>query len=162
MNIEACHLERTSPFEKLPKTLAIAHNIISKYRAQQAITMEGFLLQEGGDVEGSIQRRFFKLQGNHMLGYHEMSRQAKVDINLLKVVDVFGPGDVPKEGERNLTDLVLFSGCFHLVFDNGERIAFSTESAAEEAEWFNKIKDVVDLNRCHQPWVKYFNQNYLI
>lgn len=162
LNIEACHLERTSPFEKLPKTLAIAHNIISKYRAQQAITKEGFLLQEGGDVEGSIQRRFFKLQGNNMLGYHEMSRQAKVDINLLKVVNVFGPGDVPKEGERNLTDLVLFSGCFHLVFDNGERIAFSTESAEEEAEWFNKIKDVVDLNRCHQPWVKYFNQNYLI
>lgn len=162
LKVEACHLERTSPLEKFPITLAIAQNIISKYKTQQAISKEGYLLQEGGDLQGGIQRRFFKLQGINMLGYHEITGQPKVDINLLKVVNVFGPGDMPKEGERNLTDLVLFSGCFHLIFDNGEKIAFSPESAAEEAEWSSKIKDVIDLNRCHQPWVKNFAQNFSI
>ncbi|QLQ79044.1 hypothetical protein HG537_0B03910 [Torulaspora globosa] len=159
LNIKACYLERTSPFEKFPKTLQIARNIISKYKQQQAIFKEGYMLQEGGDVQNNIQRRFFKLQGNNMLGYHEITKQPKLAINLLKVVRVFGPGDVPKEGERNLTDLVLFSGCFHLVFDNEERITFSTESPKDGEEWYNKISEVVSLNRCHQPWVKYFHQS---
>lgn len=162
LRLEACHLERTSPLEKFPKTLAIAHNIVSEYRKQQSISKEGFLLQEGGDIQGGIQRRFFKLQGSNMLGYHERTRQPKIDINLLKVIDIFGPGDIPKEGERNLTDLVLFSGCFHLIFDNGEKIAFSSEAADEETDWCEKIKTVIDLNRCHQPWVKYLNHNSLI
>lgn len=159
LNIEACYLERTSPLERFPKTLKIARSIISKYMQQQAIFKEGYMLQEGGDVQNNIQRRFFRLQGNNILGYHEITRQPKLAINLLKVLRVFGPGDIPKEGERNLTDLVLFSGCFHLVFDNEERITFSTESPKDGEDWCNKIREVVSLNRCHQPWVKYFHQS---
>ncbi|QLL31531.1 hypothetical protein HG536_0B03950 [Torulaspora globosa] len=159
LNIEACYLERTSPLEKFPKTLQIARSIISKYMQQQAIFKEGYMLQEGGDVQSNIQRRFFRLQGNNMLGYHEITRQPKLAVNLLKVVKVFGPGDIPKGGERNLTDLVLFSGCFHLVFDNEERITFSTESPKDGEDWCNKISEVISLNRCHQPWVKYFHQS---
>lgn len=158
LHVEACYLERTSHLEKFPKTLEIARNIISKYNQQQAIFKEGYMLQEGGDVQSNIQRRFFKLQGNNMLGYHEITGQPKLAINLLKVVRVFGPGDVPKEGERNLTDLVLLSGCFHLVFDNDEKITFSTETAEDGEDWCNKIQEVVSLNRCHQPWVKFFHQ----
>lgn len=161
--IEACYLARTSPWEKFPKTLDIAHNIIAKYKMQQSISKEGYLLQDGGDVQGRIQRRFFKLEGNCMFGYHEITKQPKVVINLLKVVKVVGPGDVPKDSERNLTDLVLFGGCFHLIFDNDEKITLSTESATgDNDDWYTKIKSVVELNKCHQPWVKHLCENSIL
>lgn len=159
LHVEACYLERTSPLEKFPKTLEIAQNIISKFNLQQSIYKEGHMLQEGGDVQSTIQRRFFKLQGNNMIGYHDITMQPKLTINLLKVVRVFGPGDIPRQGERNLTDLVLLSGCFHLVFDNDEKITFSTESAQDGEDWCRKINHVVSLNKCHQPWVKYSHQS---
>lgn len=161
--IEACYLARSSPLERFPKTMVIAQSIITRYKMQQSISKEGYLLQDGGDVQGRIQRRFFKLQGTSIFGYHEITKQAKVVINLLKVVKVVGPGDVPKDTERNLTDLVLFGGCFHLIFDNDEKITLSTESATgDNNEWYTKIKSVVELNKCHQPWVKHLCENSIL
>lgn len=160
---DTCYLARSSPLERFPKTLVIAQSIIARYKMQQSISKEGYLLQDGGDVQGRIQRRFFKLQGTSMFGYHEITKQAIVVINLLKVVKVVGPGDVPKDTERNLTDLVLFGGCFHLIFDNDEKITLSTESATgDNNEWYTKIKSVVELNKCHQPWVKHLCENSIL
>ncbi|QLG71471.1 hypothetical protein HG535_0B05130 [Zygotorulaspora mrakii] len=162
LNMEMCYLERSAPLEKFPKTLQIAHNIVKKFQTQQAITKEGFMLQEGGDVHSRIQRRYFKLQGNNMVGYHEITREPKVDINLLKVVNVFEPGNIPREGERNLTDLVLFGGSIRLTFENGEEIYFNSDTERDTESWYQVLRDVVDLNQCHQPWVKQLHEFTLL
>lgn len=158
LSVGACYLERSSALENFPRTLSIARSIAAKFKDQQSITKEGSLLQEGGDVQGRLKRRFFKLRGCNLIGFHEISMEPKVDINLLKVTEVIGPGDVPKEGARNLTDLVLFGGCIHLVFANEEEIVLNSDMKEDTELWYQALRNVVDLNKCHQPWVKQFNE----
>lgn len=164
LKIDTCYLARSSALEKFPKTLGIARGIMSKYKAQQNISMEGYLFQNGGDVSENTTRRFFKLKGNQLTGYHEVTRKAKIIINLLKVVEVVGPSDDSSFSELELKKQQNgFQGCFHLVFANGESITFDTEfSTDEKYDWFRKVKRVVDLNKSHQPWVKAFYENSII
>ncbi|CDH16516.1 uncharacterized protein ZBAI_08304 [Zygosaccharomyces bailii ISA1307] len=164
LKIDTCYLARSSALEKFPKTLAIARGIMSKYKAQQNISMEGYLFQNGGDVSENITRRFFKLKGNQLTGYHEVTKKAKIIINLLKVIEVVGPSDDSGFSESELMKQQNgFQGCFHLVFANGESITFDTEfSTDEKYDWFRKVKRVVDLNKSHQPWVKAFYENSII
>lgn len=159
LKMEACYLARSSALEKFPKTLAVARGIVSKYKAQQNIFMEGYLLQKGGDVSDNTARRFFKLQGNQLVGYHEITRKAKIVINLLKVIEVAGPSDGPSALESDAEQTGEYQGCFHLEFANGETIMFDTEfSTDEKYDWYRKVKRVVDLNKSHQPWVKAFHE----
>ncbi|CAI4950016.1 CRE_collapsed_G0031420.mRNA.1.CDS.1 [Saccharomyces cerevisiae] len=157
LDVEACFLERTSAFEQFPKQFSLVNKIVSKYKLQQNIYKEGYLLQDGGDLKGKIENRFFKLHGSQLSGYHEISRKAKIDINLLKVTKVLRNEDIQADngGQRNFTDWVLFNECFQLVFDDGERITFNAECSNEEkSDWYNKLQEVVELNVFHQPWVK--------
>ena len=161
LDVEACFLKRTSAFEQFPKTLSLVNKIISKYKLQKNIYKEGYLLQDGGDLNGKIESRFFKLHGSQLSGYHEISKKAKIDINLLKVTEVLCNEDIQtKDGERrNFTEWVLFNECFQLVFDDGERITFNADCSNEEKnDWYNKLKEVVELNAFHQPWVKNFGE----
>ncbi|QHS74318.1 Bud4p [Saccharomyces paradoxus] len=165
LNVEACFLGRTSAFEQFPKQFSLVRKIISKYKLQQNIYKEGYLLQDGGDLKGKIENRFFKLHGSQLSGYHEISRKAKIDINLLKVTKVLHNEDIQADdgGQRNFTDWVLFNECFQLVFDDGERITFNAECSNEEkSDWYNKLQEVVELNVFHQPWVKKYCEKLAI
>ncbi|GAV56193.1 hypothetical protein ZYGR_0BA00990 [Zygosaccharomyces rouxii] len=160
LQLETCYLSRSSALEKFPKSLAIARGIMSKYKSQQSISKEGYLMQEGGDLGNDTARRFFKLQGNKLIGYHEVTRKAKIIVNLLKVSDVKGLADTNNE---TFNEDLGAQNCFHLVFANEETITFDTEfSTDEKYDWFIKLKRVVDLNKSHQPWVKAFHENFII
>lgn len=160
LRLDACYLSRSSALEKFPKSLDIARGIMSKYRTQQGISKEGYLLQGGGDLDNEIVRRFFKLQGNKLIGYHEVTRKAKIIVNLLKVSDVVG---VTNANGENSNEALGAQSCFRLVFTDKETITFDTEySTDEKYDWFTKLKHVVDLNKSHQPWVKTFHENFVI
>lgn len=164
LNIKACYFQRLSNLEKFPSTMKKAHEIVKKYRHQQDIKMEGFLLQEGGDVKSQMKNRYFKLHGNELIGYHEVTMKPKIHINLLKVVKIVGKDDIVtnRDAVRNFTAWVLMNDCFQLVFDDGEVITFSAESSHEEKQqWYAKLKEVTELNAFHQPWVKRFSDNLI-
>ncbi|KAJ9573086.1 PH domain profile [Nakaseomyces glabratus] len=165
LKVKGCFLERVSNDEKFPVSLKKAKSIVEKYRSQQDITKEGYLLQEGGDLSSQMKNRFFKLNGVELVGYHEVSMKPKIRINMLKVVKVIGKDDVVtgKDNVKNFTTWVLMNDCFQLVFDDGEVITFSDESSlADEQSWYMKLKEVVELNAFHQPWVKRFSENMII
>lgn len=166
LKIDACYLSRTSELESLPKSLSIARKVVEKYRRQAEIEMEGYLLQEGGDVGDILTNRYYKLKGIELIGYHEISMAPKININLLNVVQVLHKSDILSEDEkndnqrRNITDILLFNESFQLVFADGERITLVTDSTSDTPDaWYHKLKEVVDLNCFHQPWVKKFNES---
>ncbi|SCU98189.1 LADA_0H11188g1_1 [Lachancea dasiensis] len=162
IQIEMCFLPRTSQLEKFPKTLKLAHDIVNKYSEQQDTKFEGFLWQEGGDIDGMLQKRYFVLNGTQLVAHHEITRKPQAMINLLKVVSVVGEGKLTEtavQRVRNFTDVVLFSECFKLIFENGEVINLDAESADDKNTWTNLLSHVVDLNKFHQPWVKHVLNN---
>lgn len=160
LKLDTCYLARSSSLEKFPKSLAIARGIMTKYTSQQSISKEGYLMQKGGDLGKDIVRRFFKLQGNNLVGYHEVTRKAKIIINLLKVSDVIGPTEVRNE---DFNEDLASQSSFHLIFANKETITFDTEfSTDEKYDWYRNVKYVVELNKSHQPWVKAIHENFII
>ncbi|CCH62909.1 hypothetical protein TBLA_0I02510 [Henningerozyma blattae CBS 6284] len=160
LKFAGCYLERTSKDERFPRSIKYAKTIVEKYRCQQRIFKTGYLLQEGGDVTANIQRKYFKLQGTSLVGYHEVTRTANIIINLLKVSKVLNSDDVAQEEGRNFTNTVLFGDCVQLVFEDGEAITLNTEGrqANGKNDWYDKLKEIVSLNICHQPWVKQFSE----
>ncbi|CUS22173.1 LAQU0S04e09868g1_1 [Lachancea quebecensis] len=162
ISLEMCFLPRTSKHEKFPKTLKLAHDVVERFNEQQRISFQGFLWQEGGDVECSLQKRFFVLKGTQLVAHHEITKKPQALINLLKVVSVVGEGKITEDNikkVRNFTDIVLFSECFKLIFENGEVINLDAESAELKSKWTELLTRVVELNKFHQPWVKHFSNN---
>ncbi|AGO13575.1 AaceriAGL306Cp [[Ashbya] aceris (nom. inval.)] len=157
--VEMCYLPRTSLFEKFPKTLQIARRVVNKYKEQKAITMEGFMWQEGGDTE-ILKRRYFTLSGTQLVAHHEITKKPKAMINLLRVEKLLTEDEISREmlssSSRCFTDLVLLHECFVLFFENGEEIMFNPDTKTEKLEWIEKLRKVIELNRFHQPWVKQF------
>lgn len=160
ISLNACYLKRTSSFERFPKTLKLVNDMVNKLKLKNSITKEGFLLQEGGDIQGPLQKRYFKLTGSSLVGYHEVSRKPKVNINLLKAVDVIDNNDFKRPGGRDFTNLILFGESFKVIFDDGEVISFSSDTSTDETrDWYNKMKESLALNIVHQPWVKEMIKN---
>lgn len=153
----AAFFPRTAAEEALPATWARAQRIAEGYARQQAVRMEGFLLQDGGDARaGVLCRRWFELRGSALIGCHEVSRRPQLSVNLLNVVRVVSGAE--STGERNFsnfTDQILLSECLQLVFANGEVITFNVEGGdAVRDQWCAALTESVTYNVAHQPWVK--------
>ena len=158
LRIKVSHISRTSKDEILPSSLRVANQILEKYKKQQNITKCGYMVQDGGDLSGKIQRRYYELNGNVLTACHETSHKPQLLINLLNVKTVAGYDNYNEDDQRkftNFTDMILLNECIQLVFDNGEVISFNVEGGEEEkSDWFMKINEVIQLNVAHQPWVK--------
>ncbi|CAL9728671.1 bud site selection protein 4 [Monosporozyma unispora] len=155
--------KRSSSLESFPSTLKNAIAMAQKYKKQQEIKKEGFLVQDGGDLNGMIEKRFFKLHGTELVGYHERSMKPKININLLNVKDITSTleeKDSNGKAVRNFTNLFLFGECFTLLFNNNESISFNCQlSGKDTREWYSTLKEVIDLNVTHQPWIKKLAQD---
>lgn len=159
LKLSGCFLERTSDAETFPSSFKIVNAIVNKYRHQHNISKEGYLFQEGGDVDGNPKRRWFKLQGTSLIGYHDLTREVSVVINLLKVKDVVSSDDAVIGEGRNFTNSVLYGDSIQLVFQDNESIILNTEirQPKNKNDWYDKLKEVVTLNVCHQPWVRTYS-----
>ena len=170
LKLDVCYLPRQNNLERFPKTLEKAMKIIEKYNEQTQIQYEGWLWQEGGDITSDMMscRRFFKLKGVDLVGYHELTRNEKVKFNMLNVERVsYGRGygsDCDDSGHDEATKTTqtrnvsnpLMHDYFQLLFNNGEVIKFIANSHQEKIEWLVHLEKVVQLNITHQPWVDEF------
>ena len=145
--------------ETIPTTLRDVERVAERYKYQQAITKEGYLMQEGADHPGEPCRRYFMLNGTQLIGCHEVTLVPEIDINLLQAENVIYGGSVSGEGGKrnftNFTNLILLGSNIKLIFRDGEIINLYVESEeVEKNDWFLKLREVVHLNAYHQPWVK--------
>lgn len=151
---DSYYSRRVSSLESFPKTLTQAIKMARQLNLQNSIVKEGCMLQDGGDLNGLLEKRYFKLQGTRLIGYHEVTMKPKIEINLLNVVDITDNTNTEPSG-RNFTNLFLFGECFQLLFKDGEQMSFTCQmSGSETRQWFYTIKQVIDLNVTHQPWIK--------
>ncbi|KAL6940272.1 hypothetical protein ACO0QE_004170 [Hanseniaspora vineae] len=170
LQLDVCYLPRQNNLERFPKTLEKALKIIDKYNEQAQIQYEGWLWQEGGDITSDMMscRRFFKLDGVDLVGYHELTKSEKVKFNMLNVEKVLygrgygtdcddGGAAKPKQN-RNVSNPLVHE-YFQLLFNNGEVIKFIADSHEEKIEWLVHLEKVVQLNITHQPWVQEFAKN---
>ena len=162
LHIELLYVARSSNDETIPLQLNKVERIVEKYNYQNNLHLEGYLLQEGADVlSGSIQRRYFELNGSTLVACHESTKNPIITINLLNVEKITCSYDDNKEqeqGERNftnLTDIILFGEYIRLHFFDREIITFTTEvNEGSLQQWYRTLHEVVALNASHQPWVK--------
>lgn len=159
------YAQRTHNEEIFPNTLKVALAMAQKYKNQQDIRKEGFLVQDGGDLNGLIEKRYFKLHGTDLVGYNERSMKAKIEINLLNVKKITSTMDDDDDtsktkSTRNFTNLFLFGDCFTLVFNNNESINFNCQMSNKNTrDWYVTLKEVIDMNVTHQPWIKSLAEN---
>ena len=129
-----------------------------KFKKQQEMKKEGYLVQDGGDLNGLIEKRYFKLHGTNLTGYNERTMKPKIAINLLNVKEIISTMDEENfngKSNRNFTNLFLFGECFTLIFKNDETISFNCRLSGEETrEWYLCLREVIEMNVTHQPWIK--------
>ncbi|CCD26960.1 uncharacterized protein NDAI_0J00680 [Naumovozyma dairenensis CBS 421] len=158
LEMSLCYLERSLNEETFPSSLLDAQKIIKRYNEKQNIQKEGYMLQEGGDIEGAaLQKRLFKLHGTELVGYHEISGKPRIRINMLKVKEVVGTDRIGKDGEvfTSTADSFSLGTSIQLIFENDEKLTLvSEDSDAGKGDWFNTLSRVVSLNASHQPWIK--------
>ncbi|CDO94359.1 unnamed protein product [Kluyveromyces dobzhanskii CBS 2104] len=162
---DVMYIPRTSSMERFPKNLKSVEKCCQKYLEQQKIKKEGFLWQEGGDVEGMLKRRYMELSGTELIAHDEFTKKPQTLLNLLNVVDIYVDGKTATGKQmRNFTEMVLFSDCFKLLFSNDEVINFNADSNTLKHEWVQILTRVVELNKFHQPWIKrtFENEQYNI
>lgn len=165
LTVDVMYLPRTSSMERFPKNLKAVQKCCEKYLEQQRVNNEGFLWQEGGDVEGMLKRRYMILKGTELIAHDEVTRKPQTLLNLLNVVDIYSDGKTATGKQmRNFTDMVLFSDCFKLLFANDEVINFNADSNLLKQQWVEILTSVVELNKFHQPWIKrvFENEQYNI
>lgn len=162
LHIELLYVARSSNDETIPEQLNKVDKIVGKYNYQKKLHLEGYLLQEGADVlSGSIQRRYFELNGSTLVASHELTKNPIITINLLNVEKITSSYDEDKGQEQserkftNLTDIILFGEHISLHFFDGEIVTFTPDTNdGSIREWYRTLQEVIALNASHQPWVK--------
>lgn len=158
LDVTMLYIPRTSPLESLPPSIKIAKTVANHLIEQEEIKYEGYLYQEGGDCE-LWKRRYFKLDGTKLIAHHETSKKPRAQINLLKVVNIIYSGKKSLKDQRNVTEEILMSDTFKLVFKNGEIINFNSETKELKDEWIKKLEKAIELNKFHQPWSRLLIEN---
>ncbi|KAH3663868.1 hypothetical protein OGAPHI_005271 [Ogataea philodendri] len=146
---------RTSEYETLPISIKNAYDMVAEVRNTLSETNEGYMYQEGGDVE-VWSRRFFKLQGYDLCAHNDTTFKLKARINLKRVVDVEYVGKEDTAGSKRVySDRLLLNNSFKLRFANGETIYFGCDSKEEKTRWVELLETIGAQNSfMRQPWVK--------
>lgn len=155
IQLQTQFLPRSSNDEVFPHHLSMIDRIVSKLQYQQNLTMSGYLLQRNGDIaNGMLVRRYFKLNGTKLVGYHEMTNTPQIEINLLNVDSITDPNMVNNlRNFTNVTDTILLGDTIQLQFCDGETLKLTCCDNLIE-QWHRTIMNVITLNMSHQPWVK--------
>lgn len=155
LEFDILYLPRVSQLERFPKSLEAVRKCHEKYMEQQSITKEGYLWQEGGDIDGLMKKRYYKLKGTDLIAHEAVTQKPITLLNLLNVIDIYVDGkSISGKQIRNFTDVVLLNDCFKLFFSNDEIVNFNADSKVLKKEWVEALSKVVQLNKFHQPWIK--------
>lgn len=157
LNVEMLYVPRKNNDECIPLQLHKVTKIVAKHLYQMNLHNEGYLLQEGGDVmEGTLQRRYFCLDGTTLMACHEMTQTPLISINLLNVNRISSSFQAGERVFTDFTDVVLFGDHIKLQFFDGETITLTADTANGDSldQWSRVLQEVVSLNVSHQPWVE--------
>lgn len=167
LNMKMMFVPRTTEHEILPISIANALAQLKQVRKLTDVKNEGYMSQEGGDVE-MWTKRLYKLDNYDLLAYNISSSKLKAKINLKKVVDVSSPRTLSASNTQNSTaanlpakkrdfsdiDGMILNNGFKIRFSNNETISFGCDTAAERDRWINCFEQLIMVNRFQrQPWL---------
>ena len=167
LNMKMMFVPRTTEHEILPISIANALAQLKQVRKLTDVKNEGYMSQEGGDVE-MWTKRLYKLDNYDLLAYNISSSKLKAKINLKKVVDVSSPRTLSASNTQNSTaanlpakkrdfsdiDGMILNNGFRIRFSNNETISFGCDTAAERDRWINCFEQLIMVNRFQrQPWL---------
>ncbi|GAV30335.1 hypothetical protein PMKS-003846 [Pichia membranifaciens] len=173
LNIKMMFIPRTTEHEILPISIANALAQLKQVRKLTDVKNEGYMSQEGGDLE-IWTKRLYKLDNYDLLAYNISSNKLKAKINLKKVVEVSSPHTLSATNTRNQTaanggdsknvpakkrdfsdiDGMILNSGFRIRFSNNETISFGCDTATERDRWIKCFEQLIMLNRFQkQPWL---------
>ncbi|KAI8900221.1 hypothetical protein BC833DRAFT_582707 [Globomyces pollinis-pini] len=128
-------LTKTMTTELLPLTISEYRDDLLVIKLHEKVWKEGYLLQLGGDCD-TWRRRYFKLVGDVLIAYHEVTRDSRSRINLQNL-DKIQYGSITCEGE---------SPDFILEFSDGKSILFKLCDDVDDSGyirdgWINSIDE---------------------
>jgi len=111
---------------------------------------EGVLTQLGGDCH-AWRRRMFKLRGNCLLPYSEVTKKASVEIDLSLAVAVVDPNAPSEPNYDDDDELTKMDPEFKLTFKNAGELRFFADSEADKANWIEVLSKVVGVKGKKAP-----------
>lgn len=169
LNMKMMFIPRSNANEVLPISINNAIAQLNQARKVHEIRNEGYMSQEGGDVE-LMTKRFFKLKNFDLFAYNISNNKLKAKINLKKVVEILAPdkkmtttiasssnnSGMKKTGKRDFTDVdgMILNHGFRIRFANNETISFGCDNPDDRDQWVNCVEQLMLLNKFQkQPWL---------
>lgn len=161
--VEACTIDckmlfipRTTQGEVLPISISNALDQVNEVNKVYNVKNEGFMYQEGGDLE-TWTRRYYKLDGFDLLAFSDLNGKLKSKINLKKIHGIVSGSATTS---RKFSDSLKLNNGFKIVFSNEEMIEFGCDSKQQMDQWLVILNQLIALNNFQkQPWLKLMVQN---
>lgn len=141
LEITLMYIPRVSRYDRLPSSMQACHDELAAAKKCQEMHMEGFLSQEGGDC-AYWRRRWFKLQGHVLRGFHEDTMKERCVFDLSHVTDIVELGNPKSRSSKSsqvhsglVGGYVLVEGAFRVTFADNTFVNFYAENDAEKAKW---------------------------
>ncbi|GMF99736.1 unnamed protein product [[Candida] boidinii] len=120
---------RTSKYEVLPISIKNAYQQVYQVKQLVSVKHEGYLYQEGGDID-IWQRRFFKLDGYDLVAHNETTMKPRAKINMKKVIDIdYAEKKEPSDDEDDKDVIEKEEGMRGLDNGSGSVIGGSSEKS---------------------------------
>lgn len=141
--------------KELPRSMDEVRQGMALAEWHAKVLHEGVLTQLGGDCQ-AWRRRIFKLRGNCLVPYSEVTKKASVEIDLslaVAVVDSNAPlAATMTQGARSRQpsyddeeELTKMDHEFKLTFKNAGELRFFADSEADKARWMEVLGKVVGV-----------------
>jgi hypothetical protein len=141
LEITLMYIPRVSRYDRLPSSMQACHDELAAAKKCQEMHMEGFLSQEGGDC-AYWRRRWFRLDGHVLRGFHEDTLKERCVFDLSHVTDIVELGNPKSRASKSshvhsglVGGYVLVEGAFRVTFADNTFVNFYAENDAEKAKW---------------------------
>lgn len=156
INFKMLFIPRSTHNEILPISISNALEQVQEANKVDDIINEGFMYQDGGDLE-SWTRRYYKLDGFDLLAFSDLNGKLKAKINLKNIHEIISGSTITN---RKFSESLKLNNGFKLIFGNDETIEFGCDSTDQMERWIEILNQLSILsNFQRQPWLKLMIQN---
>lgn len=138
IQLSMIHIPNLSEIEQklVPNDLQDAKDWLRSRAWHRTIWKEGYLSQQGGDVQ-YWRRRFYKITGTKMEAFHEFSMEYRVTIDLNQMVETYR---MPCDDE---SAHYATKNSFRILFKHGETIDFYAETKEDCEQWLQVLENIL-------------------
>lgn len=156
IDFKMLYIPRSTRGEILPISISNALDQAKECNEVDNIKNEGFMYQEGGDLD-SWTRRYYKLDGFDLLAFSDLNGKLKAKINLKKINEIIS-GSVTTS--RKFSESLKLNNGFKVIFGDDETIEFGCDSKDQMEQWIEILNQLIVLNNFQrQPWLQLMIQN---